>query len=225
MKIFFVHSFFFSTASILSRLRYSSALNISSNSSFSGNNNAVRLNKALGVRNISRREGDKIIASGRVTVNSKPAEAGQKVVPFRDMIKLDGKIVNGWEASIYKLDGVAKGKGAVSNKSRGRNRESDRSKDKVSPNKLPNPSKSIVFSNNHIILINKPAGYHCQPNESNINAKINVMTTSSKCLVTTLKKEGVGGGSDGTFLLPLHRIDQPCTGAVLLAKNSKAGAR
>jgi len=35
----------------------------------------------------------------------------------------------------------------------------------------------------------------------------------------------MGGGSDGTFLLPMHRIDQPCTGVVLLAKNTKAGGR
>ena len=213
MRVAFVRTCFLS-ASVLSQNRCLSAI--------SSSTNGIRLNKALGVKNISRREGDKIIASGRVTVNSIPAEAGQKVVPFRDIIKLDGKVVKGWEASVSKLNGIPKG-AAVKGKSRG---SSDVNKPRENSSyQLPSPSKNIIFSNNHIVLINKPAGFHCQPNESNIDASMNIKTTSSKCLVTICKKEGVGGGSDGTFLLPLHRIDQPCTGAVLLAKNSKAGAR
>ena len=78
---------------------------------------------------------------------------------------------------------------------------------------------SVVFSNNHILLVNKPAGYHSQPNESLSTA------TSKKCLLTKLKQMRLGGGSANDFLLPMHRLDQPCTGILLLAKTSKAGTR
>ena len=78
---------------------------------------------------------------------------------------------------------------------------------------------TVIFSNNQLLLVNKPAGYHSQPNES-IEQK-----PSRKCLLSKLKSEGLGGGSAKNFLLPMHRLDQPCTGILLLAKNSKAGTR
>ena len=81
------------------------------------------------------------------------------------------------------------------------------------------PEPSVVFSNNHILLVNKPAGYHSQP-----NASIE-QTPSKKCLLSKLKASELGGGSANNFLLPMHRLDQPCTGIILLAKNSKAGTR
>ena len=81
------------------------------------------------------------------------------------------------------------------------------------------PEPSVVFSNNHILLVNKPAGYHSQPNESI------EQTPSKKCLLSKLKASELGGGTANNFLLPMHRLDQPCTGIILLAKNSKAGTR
>lgn len=78
---------------------------------------------------------------------------------------------------------------------------------------------SVVFSNNHLLLVNKPAGYHSQPNESFATA------TSTKCMLSKLKKMQLGGGSAKDFLLPMHRLDQPCTGILMLAKTSKAGTR
>ncbi len=83
--------------------------------------------------------------------------------------------------------------------------------------RLPEPS--VIFSNNHLLFVNKPAGYHSQPNES-IEQK-----PSKKCLLSKLKASELGGGSAKNFLLPMHRLDQPCTGILMLAKNSKAGTR
>lgn len=40
-----------------------------------------------------------------------------------------------------------------------------------------------------------------------------------------MKRRRLGGGSQCDFLNPMHRIDQPCSGALLLAKNSKAAKR
>jgi 23S rRNA pseudouridine2604 synthase len=59
----------------------------------------IRLNKVF-KQTHSRREADKLIESGRVTVNGVPVDSkgGFKVVPFVDQVALDGKIVKGWEA-------------------------------------------------------------------------------------------------------------------------------
>jgi len=89
---------------------------------------------------------------------------------------------------------------------------------------------TIIFTNNHLLIVNKPAGYHSQPNEALVSLNTTTATTihtssSSKCLLTKLKQGQYGGGSQHDFLLPIHRLDQPCTGILLLAKTSKAGSR
>ncbi len=103
---------------------------------------------------------------------------------------------------------------AKSNSQHQNQRQQHSRKQKV---RLPEPT--VLFTNNHLLLVNKPAGYHSQPNESI------EMKPSQKCLLSKLKAKELGGGSSKNFLLPMHRLDQPCTGVLLLAKNSKAGTR
>ncbi|KAL7533357.1 hypothetical protein ACHAXR_005180 [Thalassiosira sp. AJA248-18] len=71
------------------------------------NNSGIRLNKVFKATH-SRREADKLIESGRVSVNGEPVlnKGGMKVVPFQDEISLDGKIIREWEKmnAIYKND-------------------------------------------------------------------------------------------------------------------------
>lgn len=76
---------------------------------------------------------------------------------------------------------------------------------------------TTLYSNNHLLVINKPAGWHSIPLEHNKDSK--------KCLLSWLKRQSLGGGSRHDFLLPLHRLDQPCTGVLLSAKTSKAASR
>eukprot|EP00980_Cylindrotheca_fusiformis_P009522 scaffold2082_cov85-Cylindrotheca_fusiformis.AAC.2 len=58
----------------------------------------IRLNKVF-KQTHSRRQADELISSGRVTVNDEPVHsAGQRVVPFQDVVRLDGEVVGGWEA-------------------------------------------------------------------------------------------------------------------------------
>jgi len=212
---FFMATFcFFRNSNTGKLLLFAEALPKASNTgrrAVSSVSDGVRLNKVLTVKNLSRREGDKAVASGRVTVNNKQVEAGQKVVKG-DIVRLDGKIVKGWENGIIASN--------ASNKDKKKPSAGSKHAMKI---RLPNPD--VIFSNNHLVVVNKPAGYHCQPNESNEDARRNASSSSSKCLVTQLKLKRMGGGSDKSFLLPLHRIDQPCTGAVVLARNSKAGSR
>lgn len=58
----------------------------------------IRLNKVFKATH-SRREADKLIESGRVCINGTPVQTkgGMRVIPYRDEISLDGKIIRGWE--------------------------------------------------------------------------------------------------------------------------------
>ena len=80
----------------------------------------------------------------------------------------------------------------------------------------------ILYSDNHIVAVNKPAGWHSVPNPPKDDAAAG---GNSHCLITYGQERGWGGGSQGRFLLPLHRIDQPCTGILLLGKTHKAASR
>ena len=108
------------------------------------------------------------------------------------------------------------------------------------------PPPTIIYSDNHLLAVNKPAGWHSVPNipkqqkkdsdnrtDDSKDSDTTTTTTnnrtpmggSKKCLLTHLQKKGLGGGSNKDFLVPLHRIDQPCTGILLLGKTSKAASR
>lgn len=59
---------------------------------------AIRLNKIFKATH-SRRQADDLIASGRVTINGDPPDsAAHRVKPYSDIIRLDGQVVEGWEA-------------------------------------------------------------------------------------------------------------------------------
>jgi 23S rRNA pseudouridine2605 synthase len=59
-----------------------------------GGQRLVRLNKAIAMAGVcSRRGADELIATGLVTVNGRPAEAGTKVDPDRDVVEVRGKRV------------------------------------------------------------------------------------------------------------------------------------
>mmetsp|Transcript_6568 Transcript_6568/g.12372 ORF Transcript_6568/g.12372 Transcript_6568/m.12372 type:complete len:476 (+) Transcript_6568:119-1546(+) len=70
----------------------------SSSTTFEQTDNGIRLNKVF-KQTHSRRQADDLIASGRVTVNGRPVvnKGGFMVVPYRDIIAVDGKVVKGWE--------------------------------------------------------------------------------------------------------------------------------
>lgn len=74
---------------------------------------------------------------------------------------------------------------------------------------------SVLFSNNHLLVIHKPPGWSSMP----------VKSTPHKSLLDNLVARRMGGGSQKDFLIPLHRIDQPCTGVMMFARTSKAASR
>jgi 23S rRNA pseudouridine1911/1915/1917 synthase len=77
------------------------------------------------------------------------------------------------------------------------------------------PPPTVLFSNNHLLVVNKPPGWSSIPKK----------TEPEKSLLDHLISLKLGGGSKNDFLIPLHRIDQPCSGVLLLAKTGKAASR
>lgn len=73
---------------------------------------SIRLNKVFKATH-SRRQADDLIASGRVTINGEHVDsAGRRVVPFQDIVRLDGHVVQGWEA----LNSCEEGSAATTSK-------------------------------------------------------------------------------------------------------------
>lgn len=78
------------------------------------------------------------------------------------------------------------------------------------------PCPTIIYQDNHLLVINKPPGWHAVPNE---------LRSREKCLLRFCQTQQWGGGSRHDFLLPLHRLDQPCSGVQLYGKTRKAASR
>jgi 23S rRNA-/tRNA-specific pseudouridylate synthase len=76
----------------------------------------------------------------------------------------------------------------------------------------------VIYQDPHLLVVNKPPGYHCGPNH-NRNDRI-------KCILNHLLLRKLGGGQHGRRVLrPLHRIDQPCSGVLLLGRSSRVGPK
>jgi len=85
-------------------------------SAFNDNNNEnrrqlIRLNKVFKATH-SRREADKIIKEGRVSVNG-DTSLGCMVIPYRDVVELDGHEIEGWE----KMNGLTTNENDISSSS------------------------------------------------------------------------------------------------------------
>ena len=74
----------------------------------------------------------------------------------------------------------------------------------------------VLYEDNHLLAVNKPAGLLTQPNETD--------SPSLEDLAKEyIKKKYHKKGS--VFLHPIHRLDKPVSGIVLFARTSKALSR
>ncbi|KAG7342565.1 ribosomal large subunit pseudouridine synthase A [Nitzschia inconspicua] len=91
------------------------------------------------------------------------------------------------------------------------------------------PPPNILFSNHHILVVHKPAGWRSIPLDANDPAEWSARNynnnNDNKCLLSYLRNQRLGGGSQQDYLKPVHRLDQPCTGLLVFAKNTKAASR
>lgn len=78
------------------------------------------------------------------------------------------------------------------------------------------PNITIVFEDNHILVIDKPAGVLSQEDHSN---NPDVLRLCKQYIKKKYKKEG------DVWLGLVHRLDRPVSGLMVLAKTSKAASR
>lgn len=111
---------------------------------------------------------------------------------------------------------------AASSSSQSNNKPEQRTRDysAAKSNQLKLPSPQIIFSNNHLLVVNKPPGWKSQPGDHH-----HISDVDPKCLLTHLQTKSLGGGSQKNFISPTHRLDQPCSGVLIFAKNGKAASR
>lgn len=74
----------------------------------------------------------------------------------------------------------------------------------------------ILYEDNHLLAINKPAGLLTQPNQTDA-------PSLEELAKSYIKKKYRKKGS--VFLHPIHRLDKPVSGIVLFARTSKALSR
>ena len=78
------------------------------------------------------------------------------------------------------------------------------------------PDISIIYEDNHLLVIDKPAGVLSQEDHS---GDPDVLTLCKKYIKREYKKPG------NVWLGLVHRLDRPVSGAMVLAKTSKAASR
>lgn len=94
----------------------------------------------------------------------------------------------------------------------------------------------ILYEDNHLIVVNKPAGIFSQPNisistgevnlqKNNNGKKKNQMNAEKSVLEIVQRQLEKRDNKPKQFLRLNHRLDKPVSGLVLLSKTSKATAR
>lgn len=79
-----------------------------------------------------------------------------------------------------------------------------------------NPNIPVIYEDNHLLVIDKPAGVLSQEDRT---GKPDVLTLCKKYIKKKYNKPG------DVFLGLVHRLDQPVSGVMVLARTSKAASR
>ena len=77
----------------------------------------------------------------------------------------------------------------------------------------------IIFCDNHVLIVSKPAGISTQPHGRAGGESDNLLDKAKAYLKKKFQKPGL------VFLEPIHRLDTPVSGLVLFARTSKALSR
>lgn len=78
------------------------------------------------------------------------------------------------------------------------------------------PPLRIVFADNHLLVVDKPA---CMPTQADTSHDLDLLTQARTWIEKTCAKPG------RAYLGLVHRLDRPAQGVVVLARTSKAAAR
>lgn len=80
----------------------------------------------------------------------------------------------------------------------------------------------VLLTTNHLVVVNKPAGVLAQPAGEALRAQAPAPDVLSLTKAFVKERERKRGN---VFMAPLHRLDQVASGAVCLARTSKAATR
>jgi len=121
------------------------------------NQQSTNLNKFISATGIcSRREAEKLIVEGRVTINGKPTQLGNRVFP-KDVVKVDGRLLKHKPKTLYIA--LNKPVGVVSTTdSRERNNivKAVNHPERLFPiGRLDKPSEGLIFLTNDGDIVNK----------------------------------------------------------------------
>ena len=176
-------------------------------SSSSSSSSGIRLNKVFKATH-SRREADALIASGRVCVNGEmvdPANVGRKVLPFQDVISLDGNIIYGWEA----MNAITGEKEMTSKMDHGSHSDDHTHSDHNNYNAINNhqPLNSSELSSFEYIKYYKPLGVTC--------------TTDSRIKDNIIDDLIYHGYTPRHRVYPVGRLDKETSGLILLTSDGR----
>lgn len=177
-------------------------------SSNSGNNKegseekeeeGIRLNKVFKATH-SRRSADKLIEEGRVTINGCRVhdKGGYKVIPYRDVITLDGKVVTGWE----QINAIA-----PTNNKNHRQQKQQRNDDQQQQQHEEDDNHSLQTSSFEYVKYYKPLGVTCT---TDLRIKDNIIHSIQSY-----------GYNSRHRVYPIGRLDKETSGLIVLTSDGR----
>jgi len=173
-----------------------------------GEERKIRLNKVF-KRTHSRREADRLIEEGRVSVNGERVntKGGFFVVPYVDEVSLDGKVVEGWEEMNFVVDNAYSIKKPKSVKNDTSTRSSNINQAKKSNRKATTAAAAKRQSTFEYIKYWKPRGVIC--------------TTDPKIPHNIVEELEIDGYHPPHRVYPVGRLDKDTSGIILVTSDGR----
>jgi len=152
------------------------------------NNNSINLNKYISSTGIcSRREAEKLITSGQVTINGKPTELGNRVAEG-DVVKINGKLLQAKPKTLYIAFNKPVGIVCTTDSKERKNivKFINHSERLFPIGRLDKPSEGLIFLTNDGDIVNKIL------RAGNNHEKEYIVTVNQKITDSFIQKMGSG---------------------------------